>query len=62
MPTYTYKCSECSDVTEVVQKMSDSPLKDCYSCQGIDTLNRIIAPSQFTLKGTGWYETDFKNK
>ena len=41
--------------------MSDDPLKDCPEC-GKSALTKLVSASSFKLKGTGWYETDFKNK
>jgi putative FmdB family regulatory protein len=45
---------------EAIQKMSDSPLKDCPAC-GKPQLTKLISAAGFRLKGSGWYETDFKN-
>lgn len=39
--------------------MSDPALTDCPEC-GEATLVKMISASSFRLKGTGWYETDFK--
>jgi len=61
MPTYVYKCDECNHEFEQRQKMTDSALTTCTKC-GKEELNRVITASSFILKGTGWYETDFKHK
>lgn len=61
MPIYEYCCSVCGEQIEVIQKFSDEPLTDCPKC-GKNTLEKMISPTQFQLKGTGWYVTDFKNK
>lgn len=61
MPIYEYKCTECENRLEKLQKMSDDPLKDCPEC-GQSALTKLVSASSFKLKGTGWYETDFKNK
>ena len=61
MPIYEYQCQECSHELEKLQKMSDAPLKDCPSCNQ-PTLSKKISAAGFRLTGTGWYETDFKNK
>lgn len=61
MPIYEYKCTECEHRLEKLQKMNDDPLKDCPEC-GKSTLTKLVSASSFKLKGTGWYETDFKNK
>ena len=39
--------------------MSDAPLSDCPSCEQ-PKLRKKISAAGFRLKGTGWYETDFK--
>ena len=61
MPIYEYKCSACGHQLEVIQRMSDEPKRDCPSC-GAASLEKQISRVGFRLKGTGWYETDFKNK
>ncbi|HMD58964.1 MAG TPA: zinc ribbon domain-containing protein, partial [Steroidobacteraceae bacterium] len=45
---------------EVMQKISDGPLKKCPSCKR-SRLKRLISAPVFRLKGSGWYETDFKS-
>ena len=60
MPFYEYECSACKHHTEVLQKISDAPLKKCPEC-GKQTLTRLISAPVFRLKGGGWYETDFKS-
>ena len=61
MPIYEYRCSACGHHLEALQKMTDSPLRKCPEC-GKSQLKRLVSASQFRLKGSGWYETDFKNK
>ncbi len=58
MPIYEYLCSKCGEITEVMQKFSDAPLKRCPSCSG--KVSKIISNCTFHLKGTGWYVTDYK--
>jgi len=60
MPFYEYECSACKHHTEVLQKISDAPLKKCPEC-GKQSLKRLISAPVFRLKGGGWYETDFKS-
>jgi|GEM_PF-1456303 len=59
MPFYEYECAACGRYHEIMQKMSDAPLKACPAC-GKPRLVRLISAPQFRLKGAGWYETDFK--
>ena len=61
MPIYEYRCSACGHDLEALQKMTDAPLRKCPEC-GKSQLKRLVSASQFRLKGSGWYETDFKNK
>jgi putative FmdB family regulatory protein len=61
MPIYEYRCSNCGHHLEALQKMSESPLRKCPEC-GKSQLKRLVSASQFRLKGSGWYETDFKDK
>jgi predicted nucleic acid-binding Zn ribbon protein len=39
--------------------MSDDPLVHCPDC-GEATLQKELSAPKFRLKGSGWYETDFK--
>ncbi len=61
MPFYEYECAACKFYLEVLQKISDSPLKKCPSC-GKSALKKLISAPVFRLKGAGWYETDFKSE
>jgi putative FmdB family regulatory protein len=60
MPFYEYECAACRYYVEVLQKITDAPLKKCPSC-GKQQLKRLISAPVFRLKGSGWYETDFKS-
>ena len=59
MPIYEYQCQACGAVTEALQKISDPVLTDCPQC-GQPELRKKISAAAFRLKGSGWYETDFK--
>ena len=59
MPIYEYHCQSCNHDLEVMQKLSDPELSDCPSC-GQPQLKKLISAVGFRLKGSGWYETDFK--
>jgi putative FmdB family regulatory protein len=61
MPFYEYECQSCKYYTEVMQKISDPPLRKCPSC-GKTTLKKLVSAPVFRLKGGGWYETDFKSE
>lgn len=61
MPIYEYQCASCHHAFDLIQKMSDEPIKQCPHCSK-DTAIRLVSAAGFQLKGTGWYETDFKTK
>lgn len=59
MPIYEYQCQACGDEHETIQKMSADPLVNCPACNE-PKLKKKISAAGFRLKGSGWYETDFK--
>jgi putative FmdB family regulatory protein len=59
MPIYEYRCSECGEDHEVLQKVSEPPLTECPAC-GKPALQKQLSAAGFQLKGSGWYATDFK--
>ena len=59
MPIYEYQCESCTHQLEKLQKMNDDRLVDCPEC-GQPALKRMVSAAAFRLKGSGWYETDFK--
>jgi putative FmdB family regulatory protein len=60
MPFYEYECPHCSYHDEVLQKITDKPLTKCPNC-GKKGLKKLMSAPVFRLKGSGWYETDFKS-
>lgn len=60
MPIYEYRCEACGHTLDALQKISDAPLSDCPACEQA-SLKRLISAPSFRLKGSGWYETDFKS-
>src|SRR5690606_15551507 len=61
MPFYEYECSNCKFYVEALQKISDEPLRQCPSCKK-KALKKLVSAPVFRLKGSGWYETDFKSE
>ena len=59
MPTYQYRCTECGEQLEVVQKFSDDPLTECPACQG--RLRKLFSPVGVVFKGSGFYKTDSRS-
>jgi putative FmdB family regulatory protein len=60
MPIYEYRCDACGHELDALQKLSDAQLVDCPECDA-SALRRLISKPSFRLKGSGWYETDFKS-
>ncbi len=59
MPTYDYKCEECSHTLEAFQSMKDEPLKLCPKCNK-EALKRLIGGgSGIIFRGSGFYTTDY---
>jgi putative FmdB family regulatory protein len=59
VPTYQYRCTECGEELEVVQKFSDDALTVCPACQG--SLRKIFSPVGIVFKGSGFYRNDSRN-
>ena len=60
MPIYEYACEKCGSHIEVMQKISDPPLKRCQKCRG--KLGKVVSRTSFQLKGGGWYASDYSRK
>ena len=59
-PTYDYRCEKCG-VFENFQSITSKPLKKCPNCKS--TVKRLISGGAgVVFKGTGFYQTDYKNK
>lgn len=60
MPTYDYKCMDCDNTFELFQPMSAEPVKVCPKCGG--KVKRLIGAGAGPIfKGSGFYQTDYKN-
>jgi putative FmdB family regulatory protein len=59
MPTYQYRCSDCGQDLEVVQKFTDSALTTCPSCEG--QLRKVYNAVGVVFKGSGFYSTDSRS-
>lgn len=57
MPIYEYRCDDCEDLFEVLQKMSEDPLEVCKQCGG--HLRKVLHPVAIHFKGSGFYTTDY---
>lgn len=63
MPTYEYKCDKCNNIFEIFQNINAEPMEKCpdNSCDG-EITKLISKGSGFVLKGSGFYQTDYKSK
>lgn len=61
MPIYEYECTSCHHHFDLIQKINEEPATTCPECAK-NSLVKLVSAAGFQLKGTGWYETDFKNK
>lgn len=61
MPTYDYVCSACGHRFEEFQAMSAEPLKKCPACKKSKLERLIGAGAGVIFKGSGFYQTDYKN-
>ncbi|HUQ12503.1 MAG TPA: FmdB family zinc ribbon protein [Steroidobacteraceae bacterium] len=60
MPFYEYECTKCGHHEEVLQSINEKPLTRCTKC-GKPAFKKLVSAPVFRLKGSGWYETDFKS-
>ena len=58
MPIYGYRCEQCGHELEVMQSISEAPLRVCPNCMG--PLRKLIYPAGIIFKGSGYYTTDYK--
>ena len=58
MPTYGYKCTQCEHEFEVLQKITDEPIKECPECRG--EVKKLLFPVGIVFKGSGFHVNDYK--
>ena len=59
MPIYEYRCTKCGHLIEIIQKLSDRPLRKCPECTG--RLEKLVSRASFQLKGGGWYSEGYSS-
>ncbi|MBB4735655.1 putative FmdB family regulatory protein [Micrococcus cohnii] len=59
MPTYAYRCKDCTHAFDVVQSFTDDSLTRCPECGG--TLRKQFGSVGVTFKGSGFYRTDSRS-
>ncbi len=58
MPRYTYKCSKCEHIGDIIHKMDDTFVGvKCDRC-GKGKLKKVIQAAPVVFKGSGFYKTD----
>lgn len=57
MPIYEYKCEKCGRIDEYLMRFSDPDPQACTKCAG--QVHKLISMSSFSLKGSGWYVSDY---
>lgn len=58
MPTYGYKCTECKHEFELMQKITDEPIRECEKCGG--EVKKMIFPVGIAFKGSGFHINDYR--
>ena len=68
MPMYTFKCPSCNQTRDITQSMK-APAPICIRCKDascgihIPEMKRVYGhTSKPQFKGSGFYETDYKDK
>jgi putative FmdB family regulatory protein len=59
MPIYEYKC-ENGHLFDVIQKMTDEPLRECQECGA--PAARVLSAPAIHFKGSGFHNTDYGTK
>ena len=62
MPTYQYECEACGFSFEKWQPITEPKLKSCPECKKKGKVYRLVGSGgSIIFKGSGFYETDYKN-
>ena len=57
MPTYDYRCKDCSTTHEIQHGFNDERPTTCPTCGG--HLARVFHPVGVVFKGSGFHKTDY---
>ena len=52
MPIYAYRCEECGHTEDILQKLSDEPLKKCTSC-GKESFKKMLTAAGVNTGSSG---------
>lgn len=61
MPTYDYNCKFCDEAVEIFQSIVAKPLVKCPACNRRGLVRQIGSGAGIIFKGSGFYQTDYKN-
>ncbi|SMG32550.1 putative regulatory protein, FmdB family [Agreia pratensis] len=56
MPTYSYRCTECTNAFDIHQAFTDDSLTVCPVCTG--KLRKVFSAVGVTFNGSGFYRND----
>ena len=56
MPTYSYRCTECTNAFDIHQAFTDDSLTVCPVCGG--KLRKVFSAVGVTFNGSGFYRND----
>ncbi len=56
MPTYSYRCRDCSTAFDIQQAFTDDSLSECPSCGG--SLRKLFNAVGVSFNGSGFYRND----
>lgn len=59
MPTYQYRCKDCSNDFEIFQSFTDEALTECPTCEG--ALKKVYGSVGISFKGSGFYKNDARS-
>jgi len=62
LPNYDYQCDACDHRFEKFQSMSEPAIKKCPKCGKLKVRRLIGSGAGIIFKGSGFYQTDYKNK
>jgi putative FmdB family regulatory protein len=60
MPIYEYQCQQCGNIFEVFHRIDEEVKPACPRC--LSGTRRIISPTNFILKGSGFYVNDYPSE
>ena len=61
MPTYDYLCRSCGHRFEKFQNIMAEPIRECPLCKSRNVTRLLTGGAGLIFKGSGFYETDYKN-